>query len=61
MQKKKEVIRKSFTEDPEIENAEYIGAFLKETGELIGYGIYEVHEDWVPSVRDQDRSGLSEM
>lgn len=43
----KEAIRKSFTEDPEIENAEYIGAFLKETGELIGYGIYEVHEDWV--------------
>ena len=43
----KEAIRKSFTEDPEIENAEYIGAFLKETGELVGYGIYEIHEDWV--------------
>ena len=26
---------------------EYIGAFLKETGDLVGYGIYEVHEDWV--------------
>lgn len=28
-------------------NREYTGAFLKETGEMIGYGIYEIFDDWV--------------
>lgn len=28
-------------------NREFTGAFLKETGELIGYGIYEIFDDWV--------------
>lgn len=26
---------------------EYIGAFLKESGQLIGYGIYEIYPEWV--------------
>lgn len=28
-------------------NREYTGAFLRETGQMIGYGIYEIYEDWV--------------
>lgn len=28
-------------------NAEYLGAFLKETGRLIGYAIYHLYDDWV--------------
>lgn len=30
-----------------LENREYTGAFLRETGEMIGYGIYEIFDDWV--------------
>ena len=44
--RKREIIRESFLEDP-TEPTEYIGAFLRKTGTLVGYGIYEVHEDWV--------------
>ena len=44
--RKKEQVRKAFLEDS-TEPTEYIGAFLKETGDLVGYGIYEIHEDWV--------------
>lgn len=28
-------------------NAEYLGAFLKETGQMIGYAIYHLYDDWV--------------
>lgn len=28
-------------------NREFTGAFLRETGEMIGYGIYEIFDDWV--------------
>lgn len=28
-------------------NREFTGAFLRETGEMIGYGIYEIYKDWV--------------
>lgn len=29
------------------DNIEFIGAFLRESGKLIGYGIYEIYSDWV--------------
>lgn len=28
-------------------NCEYTGAFLRETGRMIGYGIYEIFDEWV--------------
>ena len=38
---------KELRKGPYADNAEYVGAFFRETGKLIGYGIYEVYDDWV--------------
>lgn len=39
-------LKKSF-DSFDADNIDVIGAFLKENGKMIGYGIYEVYNDWV--------------
>lgn len=46
-EQEKEALRAEFAEGPYADNVEYVGAFYKENGKLIGYGIYEIHEEWV--------------
>lgn len=37
----------SVTDHTKLGNKEFTGAFLKETGQMIGYGIYEIFDDWI--------------
>lgn len=46
----REVLIKEFaslSDHTKLKNKEFTGAFLKETGQMIGYGIYEIFDDWV--------------
>ena len=46
-EEEKAELQEEFLKGAYSENAEYVGAFFRETGKLIGYGIYEVYDDWV--------------
>lgn len=46
-EEEKAYLTEEFLKGPYMPEAEYVGVFFRETGELIGYGIYEVYEDWV--------------
>lgn len=50
LKSEKEVLMQEFsffTDHSKLGNKEFTGAFLKETGRMIGYGIYEIFDDWV--------------
>lgn len=46
-EEKSQLVRGFLTSDYDSKKIEFIGAFLKENGLLIGYGIYEIYSDWV--------------
>lgn len=50
VEKEKSVLVQEFSSIYDLEslgNREYLGAFLKESDKMIGYGIYEIFNDWV--------------
>lgn len=43
----KNKLQKEFADSCNDGNTEYLGVFLKDTEQLVGYGIYELHDDWI--------------
>lgn len=48
VEREKRTLIKEFMSITSLESdREYMGAFLKETGKMIGYGIYEIYDEWI--------------